>query len=582
MSNNETLILTDDLFLGKGAHKETYKHPNDKTLCVKIVYKVPDFDLSKEMRYRRALGSRADEMTLITKYFGTVETNKGTGYLFELVNNYDGSNSDNLKDYLHNCRDSAEAISLLLKFKLDFFRDKCVVADTDTQNFFVQYTSPTEVRVRIVDNIGTGAKIPILYHSDYLLKKRAIKYWRQFVHQIRGEQPHIITDEIAQKLLDDLPPMKICLLVKDFAVGKKFSKNGLPTKSGAEFHAENHALELIKRGNEVTIMAKKRYFFTKARENINGIDLVRLHAPFRWLEIILRLLTTHRNIDTFYIIGTPKFAVWAVLFANLFHKPVILALTGKAEIFDKNTGWRNKIFSKCGGYIATTHEIQRGFIERGGIKPKCIEVLAHGINTSKYPKSDENRRHELKLKHGLNSDTPVLLFCARVVIDKGIDTVMKFWPTIHKKNPTAKLFVVGGGRNEILADLRDLSKKVDDSIIVTGEMDKPQEFYQMADVYIFPSRHEGLPTSLIEAMSSGLPAVVSDIGGCDDLIFDDETGYRVPPEDAESFVEKILKLFNDSALRQKLGDNGADYVRKHCDYNTVIPRLQFILHDAFY
>ena len=104
----------------------------------------------------------------------------------------------------------------------------------------------------------------------------------------------------------------------------------------------------------------------------------------------------------------------------------------------------------------------------------------------------------------------------------------------------------------------------------------------MADIYIFPSRHEGLPTSLIEAMSSGLPAVVSDIGGCDDLIFDDETGYRVPPEDAEGFVEKILKLFNDPALRQKLGDNGADYVRKHCDYNTVIPRLQFILHDAFY
>ena len=93
--------------------------------------------------------------------------------------------------------------------------------------------------------------------------------------------------------------MKICLLVKDFAVGKKFDKNGLPNKSGAEFHAENHALQLIKLGNEVTIMAKKRYFFTKAREKLDGIDLVRLHAPFRWLEIIFRLLTTHRDVDAF-------------------------------------------------------------------------------------------------------------------------------------------------------------------------------------------------------------------------------------------------------------------------------------------
>ena len=104
--------------------------------------------------------------------------------------------------------------------------------------------------------------------------------------------------------------MHIGLFVKDFAIGKKFSKDGLPTKSGAEFHAENHAKQLIKRGHKVSIFAKKRYWFTKSRENIECIDLVRLHAPFRWLEIICRLLTTHRDVDAFYIIGAPKFAVW--------------------------------------------------------------------------------------------------------------------------------------------------------------------------------------------------------------------------------------------------------------------------------
>ena len=91
--------------------------------------------------------------------------------------------------------------------------------------------------------------------------------------------------------------MNICLLIKDFAVGKKFLADGRPTKSGAEIHGENHALQLIKLGHRVTIMTKKRFFFTKARENLNGIDLVRLHAPFRWLEIFFRLLTTHNDID---------------------------------------------------------------------------------------------------------------------------------------------------------------------------------------------------------------------------------------------------------------------------------------------
>lgn len=374
--------------------------------------------------------------------------------------------------------------------------------------------------------------------------------------------------------------MNICLLVKDFAIGKKFNKDGLPSKSGAEFHAENHAKQLIKLGNKVTIMAKKKFYFTRARENLDGIDLVRLHAPFRWLEIIFRLLTTHRKTDVFYIIGTPKFSVWAILMAKFLHKPVVLALTGKAEIFDRNKNWRNKILSKCTHYIATTREIQQGFIESGGISPEKVTILAHGIDTNKYPQATAHMKRELKYKHSINPDTKVLLFCARVVINKGIDTVMKFWRTIHEKLPTAKLYVVGGGKTEILEELRELSKKLDNSIVVTGEMDKPQEFYQMADVYVFPSRHEGLPTSLIEAMSSGLPAVVSDIGGCEDLIFDDETGYRVYSEDADGFCEKILYLFDNDELRERLGDNAAKYVREHCDYSEVIPKLQEILQKS--
>ena len=374
--------------------------------------------------------------------------------------------------------------------------------------------------------------------------------------------------------------MNICLLVKDFAVGKKFSKDGLPTKSGAEFHAENHARQLIARGNRVTIMAKKRYYFTAARENLGGIDLVRLHAPFRWLEIIIRLLTTHRDIDAFYIIGIPSFAVWAILFARFFGKPVTLALTGKAEIFDGRSSWRHKIFAKCNRYVATTKEIAQGFYERGGIDPSKITVLAHGIDTDRYPQSSEELRRQLKLDNGLEPSTKILLFCARVVLNKGIDTVMKFWATIHQKYPSARLFVVGGGKTELLAQLNELSKELDGSIVVTGEVDAPQRFYQMADVYVFPSRHEGLPTSLIEAMSSGLPSVVSDIGGCEDLIFDGVTGFRVPVEDADAYAIEIMKLFDDDDTRINLGTNAAYYVRRKCDYKQVIPRLAAIIEEG--
>lgn len=371
--------------------------------------------------------------------------------------------------------------------------------------------------------------------------------------------------------------MNICLLIKDFAVGKKFLADGRPTKSGAEIHGENHALQLIKLGHRVTLMTKKRFFHTAARENFNGIDLVRLHPPLRWLEIFFRLLTTHRDIDAFYIIGTPKFAVWAILFARLFRKPVTLALTGKAEIFGAEDGWRNKIFSTCTRYVATTREIRDGFIERGGIAPEKISILPHGIDTAKYPRSDEKIRRELKISHGVAPDCKVLLFCARVVPDKGVDTLQAAWKILHRQFPNALLFVVGGGLNELLDDLRGLSAELDNSIRVIGEVDAPQEFYRMADVYIFPSRHEGLPTSLLEAMACGLPAVTSDIGGCEDVIQNGVNGYRVYSEDATAFAEKISELFTDDGRRKIFGERAAELIRETCDFATVIPKLADII-----
>lgn len=373
--------------------------------------------------------------------------------------------------------------------------------------------------------------------------------------------------------------MNIGLFIKDFAVGKKFSKDGLPTKSGAEFHGENHALQLIKRGHNVTIMAKKRYWFTKARENINGIDLVRLHAPFRWLEIIIRLLTTHRHLDAFYIIGTPKFAVWMVLLARALNKPVTLALTGKAEIFDADSSWRNRILAKCTNYVALNHEIRRGLIKKGNIRPERVSVLAHGIDTDKYPYLPQESKMNLRKKYGLLPTEPVLLFCARIVMDKGIDTLLKLWPMIHKNNPSAKLFIVGGGCHELLLALKQMGQETDDSVKVVGEIEMPKEYYQVADVYILPSRHEGLPTTLLEAMSSGLVSVTSDIGGCDELVFNGKTGYRVDSEDAAQFAEKIIYLFEHPAERKQMQDASRELVRKYCDYTYVIEKLEKIIES---
>ena len=370
--------------------------------------------------------------------------------------------------------------------------------------------------------------------------------------------------------------MHIGLFIKDFAVGKKFSKDGLPTKSGAEFHGENHAKQLIKRGNEVTIFAKKKYWFTKARENLAGIDLVRLHAPLRRLEIILLLSTPHRNIDAFYIIGTPKFAVWAVLWAKLMNKPVTLAITAKMEIFKRDT-WRNKILSLCDNYIATSKEIGIGYSEQGGIDKNKVTVLPHGLDSNKYPALSLEDKEIARQKHGIDKNAMVVVFCARIVADKGIATVVKSWPIVHKAHPNARLFVVGGGKQDLLDELKNMAKATDNSAVIVGEVDYPQEYYQLGDIYLFPSRHEALPTSLIEAMSSGLTPITCRIGGCEDVVIDNETGFMEPVDDYEAFANRMIYLMDNPAECKRLSENAHNLVYDYCDYSNVIWKLEEII-----
>ena len=198
--------LTDDLFLGDGNHKIVYAHPTDKNLCVKLLRTPDDPDFAKEMGYRKALGSRADSMTLLTKYFGEVETSKGKGYLFERVLDYDGKISQTMLNVFDDTIADKKLLpatkKLLLDFKRVYFDEKFLLAGVDPDNYLVQRISPTERRVRIIDNIGCSASIPLPYYFDYFAQKRLKKYWARFVDLMRSDYGNLFDAEFLRKLAE--------------------------------------------------------------------------------------------------------------------------------------------------------------------------------------------------------------------------------------------------------------------------------------------------------------------------------------------------------------------------------------------
>lgn len=142
---------------------------------------------------------------------------------------------------------------------------------------------------------------------------------------------------------------------------------------------------------------------------------------------------------------------------------------------------------------------------------------------------------------------------------------------IYKRYPNSRFYIVGGGENTLLDKARKLSKECNNSIIVVGEVDNVALYHRICDVYIyiFPSEHEGLPTSLLESMSSGLATVCSDIGGNDDVM-----GYRVPVSEVDQYVTYISKLFDNKELCVNLGRYASNYIRNYCSYDVVTKEME--------
>jgi glycosyltransferase involved in cell wall biosynthesis len=119
-----------------------------------------------------------------------------------------------------------------------------------------------------------------------------------------------------------------------------------------------------------------------------------------------------------------------------------------------------------------------------------------------------------------------------------------------------RALVVGDGpeRSELSAEIGRLG--LDGAVDLAGERDDVAELLAAADVFVLPSRSEGLPMSVLEAMAAGLPVVASAVGGVPELVEDGETGILVPPGRPDALAAALGGLAADPALRARLGAAG--------------------------
>ncbi|MGH3981206.1 MAG: glycosyltransferase [Pseudonocardiaceae bacterium] len=174
-------------------------------------------------------------------------------------------------------------------------------------------------------------------------------------------------------------------------------------------------------------------------------------------------------------------------------------------------------------------------------------VVRNGVDLARFTPADERARAAARDQLGVSRETPLAVCLGRVTRQKGQDMLLRAWPQVLRLRPAAQLCIVGDGN--LLPTLRD---RAPSGVRFIAPVADPRPWYAAADVVVLPSRWEGLSLTLLEALASGCPVVVSDIPGLSDAITAD-VGARVPVGDAQALAGAIAQRLAEADLRAAEG-----------------------------
>jgi glycosyltransferase involved in cell wall biosynthesis len=367
--------------------------------------------------------------------------------------------------------------------------------------------------------------------------------------------------------------MHICMLLL-----AKYCEDSQPI-TGVDLQAITQIRALKDAGHDITVIAKKRSLTSKFQEIIDDIHVYRIGpSGTYWLWISLILWRLRHNLHVVHILGQRLPTLITLILCRFFAIPTVVKIPISRSRFTWKQFYRglarkleNLIMRQASAYIAISAEIAAQLAAEG-YYPDRIKRVPNGVDMKQFFTAAE--KDALRGNLGLPVDKKIVLYSGRLINRKGFDLALAAWPRIQAAYPAARLVVIGGGSKKSVGALEQLEAEMGgNTIIYVGSVPDPAPYLAAADVYLFPSRREGLPNALLEAMSCGCACVAADIGGCVDLITADKTGLLFPAEDAEAMAAAAVRLLRDESLAQMVGQGAHALIAAEYEIHSVAQRL---------
>lgn len=353
-----------------------------------------------------------------------------------------------------------------------------------------------------------------------------------------------------------------------------------------------------------------------------GIDMSRKITLFKDIRSLIKMICFLRKEKPSIVhTHTPKAGIIGLLAARFTGVPIRMHTVAGLPLIEA-TGWKRKLLNVVEKltYFCATHVYPNSqglktiILNHKFTKEQKLKIIANGssngIDTTYFDPTLYSQKQKEELRKSLNIHTNdfVFIFIGRLVKDKGINELVGAfgkleagsWKTEEKleirneklegKNEESfefrsstesittsphlpvsqfhrhrcKLLLVGDLETQLDPLLPETIEniKLNKNIVSVGWQDDVRPYLTIADALVFPSYREGFPNVVMQAGAMGLPSIVTDINGCNEIIIEGENGMIVPPKDEEALCQAMMKMANDSENRDRMASKSREMI---CD-----------------
>ena len=188
----------------------------------------------------------------------------------------------------------------------------------------------------------------------------------------------------------------------------------------------------------------------------------------------------------------------------------------------------------------------------GGHNHKRIRVLHNAVDIKQPMAITTNNRRPVRDILNLPPGTKLMVVIGRLSPEKGVDIFIEAFSILARKKPSVHAIIVGDGQERKKLEIQASKTKIADRIHFVGHSNTPGDYVIEADLVVVPSRSEGIPNVVLEAMAFAKPVVATSVGGIPEIIEDGMSGLLVPPLRPDMLAKAILEILDDFELYRKI------------------------------